>query len=219
MNERDDFMQKSDTPLHSPQSGLTAVSRRHFLAAAVATGAVALPGAASAADPRVVFDAAVLNYLLKFEYLEAALYGNALDRFTDRDFAPFGGTSTRQTLGDLLAQEQSHVATLQDLVTRLGVTPQPDCGDRFSRFRDFPSFLSVALAIENAGVSAYVGIVSLLRTPELQTGIAAISSVESRHAAFIGVLSGESPAPAAADTPKSRADALAIIDPYVHSCD
>jgi len=226
MFEPDESMRKADTPLHPAQPDLTApggqVSRRHLLAAVLGTGAAALPLPASAAvtaDPRVVFDAAVLNYLLKFEYIQVALYTNALARFTDRDWTTFGAPTARQTLTEFLSQEQSHAATLQDLVRRLGVASQPDCGDRFTRFRDIPSFLSVALALENAGVSAYLGILSMLRTPELQTGVASISSVESRHAAFIGVLSGESPAPAPADTPKSRAEALGIIDPYVHSCD
>jgi hypothetical protein len=220
MDELDEMSLKADMAIHTAQPHPT-MSRRRLLAAALGAGAAALPvaAAAAAADPRVVFDAAVLNYLLKFEYIQVALYTNALGRFTDRDWTTFGVPTARQTLTEFLSQEQTHAATLQDLVRRLGLTPQPDCGDRFTRFRDIPSFLGVALALENAGVSAYLGIVSMLRTPELQTGVAAISSVESRHAAFVAVLSGESPAPTPADTPKSRAEALGIIDPYVHSCD
>jgi hypothetical protein len=67
-------------------------------------------------------------------------------------------------------------------------------------------------------VSAYLGAVPLLRVPQVQAAVVSIASVESRHSAFIGVLNGESPAPAAADTPISRADTLAIFEPYIRSC-
>jgi hypothetical protein len=212
-------MRKKDTRLHTPQSSPTALSRRRFLGAtAIAAGVAAWPAAADAAtDPRLVLDIAVLNYLLKFEYIQAALYQNANARFTDRDLAPFGAT-TRQTLVDFQAQEESHVATLRDLITRMGATPLQDCGDRFTRFRDVPAFLSVALALENIGVSAYLGILPLIRTPQVQTGVAAMSSVESRHAAVMGLFNGQSPAPAAADTPRSREEILGLLAPYIHSC-
>jgi hypothetical protein len=220
MNGPEDYMRKEDRRLHRPQPAPTAVSRRRFLAStAVAAGAAAYTGTADAAtDPRLVLDVAVLNYLLKFEYIEAALYQNANARFTDRDFAAFGGNPLRDALLDFQAQEESHVATLRDLVSRLGATPLENCGDRFSRFRDLPSFLQTALALENIGVSAYLGILPLIRTPQVLTGVTAISSVESRHAAAIGLLMGGSPAPAAADTPRSRDEILGLLAPYIHSC-
>jgi hypothetical protein len=42
--------------------------------------------------------------------------------------------------------------------------------------------------------------------------------VQSRHAAFIGLLNGQSPAPAPADTPRARDEVLALLDPYIGRC-
>jgi hypothetical protein len=194
-------------------------SRRGFLAktGAAVAALTALPAIADAQDPRLVSDAAVLNYLLKFEYVEAALYDNATTRFLDRDLAPFGA-NVFSTLVGFRNQQLEHVDILQSLVRRLGLTAQPDCGDRFPRFRNVLEFLQVAFALENAGVSAYLGAVPLLRVPQVQSAVVAIASVESRHSAFIGLLNGESPAPAAADTAKSRDESLAIFQPYLRSC-
>jgi hypothetical protein len=52
----------------------------------------------------------------------------------------------------------------------------------------------------------------------VQTAVASIASVQSRHAAYVGVLNGQSPAPAAADTPRSREEILTLLDPYIGQC-
>ena len=213
-------MRKQDRSLPGAQPLLTigGEARRRFLTRAMlGAAAAAVPVVASAQDPRVVSDAAVLNFLLKLEYVASALYQNAALRFTDRDFAALPAGS-RDVLLDFMGQEESHVATLQSLVSRLGVTPLPDCGDHFSRFTNLAQFLDTALAIENAVVSGYLGVLPLIRIPQVQSAVSAISSVESRHAAFVGTLDGQSPAPTAADTPKSRQEILALLSPYIRTC-
>lgn len=192
--------------------------RRDFLARGIlAAAAAAIPTVASAQDARVVADAAVVNFLLSLEYVGSALYRNAAVRFTDRDFAALPA-GTRGVLLDFSAQEDTHVAMLQSLASRLGATALQDCGDRFSRFTNLQQFLDTALAVENALVSGYLGVLPLLRIPQVQSAVSAISSVESRHAAFIAVLEGQSPAPTAADTPKSRQEITALLSPYIRSC-
>lgn len=201
----------------------TSSSRRKFLrAAAAAGGAVAASGSAFAQDPRVVLDVAVLNYLLRVEYVQAELYREGLLDFTTaariRQFDPYGGQATLEQLRSLHEQELSHQEILRTLVTRLGGTPLPQCTVTFARFATAQNMMQTAFAIENVGVSAYLGIVPLLRVPQVQTAVAAIASVEARHSTYIGMLNGESPAPVPADTPRSREEVLALLDPYIGLC-
>lgn len=214
-----DLNQAADLPIRRTAG----VSRRNFLLTAGAAAGVAAAATPSfAQDPRVVLDAAVLNYLLRVEYLQAELYREGLSDFTTpsriRQFDPYGGQATIDTLRGLGDQEASHVETLRALVTRLGLQALPPCTVNFPRFATATDLLNFAFAMENVGVSAYLGVVPLLRVPQIQTAVASISSVESRHAAYIGMLIGQSPAPAPADTPRSREEVLALLDPYIGRC-
>jgi hypothetical protein len=198
-------------------------SRRNFLlTAAGAAGLVATGDLASAQDPRVVLDAAVLNYLLRVQYVQAELYREGLADFTTaariRQFDQYGGQATLDTLRSFMDQENAQIEALRDLIVRLGMVPLPPCTVTFQRFNTATDMMHLAFAIENVGVSAYLGVVPLLRIPQVQTGVAAIGSVQSRHAAFIGLLNGQSPAPAPADTPRARDEVLALLDPYIGRC-
>jgi len=201
----------------------TATTRRNFLrTAAVASAAVATGGSVAAQDPRVVLDVAVLNYLLRVEYVQAELYREGLLDFTTaariRQFDAYGGQPTLDQLRSIYDQEVSHQEILRTLITRLGGTPLPRCIVTFTRFPTAQDMMRTAFAIENIGVSAYLGVVPLLRIPQVQTAVAAIASVEARHSAYIGMLNGESPAPAPADTPRSRDEILGLLDPYIGLC-
>ena len=198
-------------------------SRRNFLlTAAGAAGLLATADLARAQDPRVVLDAAVLNFLLRIEYVQAELYREGLADFTTaariRQFDVYGGQPTIDNLRAFEQQEGEHIEALRSLVTRLGMTPLPPCAVTFQRFDTATELMHMAFAIENVGVSAYLGVAALLRLPQVQTGVAAIGSVQSRHAAYIGLLNGQSPAPAAADTPRSRDEILALLDPFIGRC-
>lgn len=198
-------------------------SRRKFLrAAAAASAAVVTTDTVAAQDPRVVLDVAVLNYLLRVEYVQAEMYREGLLDFTTpariRQFDAYGGQATLDQLRTLYEQDLSHQDILRSLVTRLGGTPLPRCTVTFARFAAAANMMQTAFAIENVGVSAYLGVVPLLRIPQVQTAVAAIASVEARHSAYIGMLNGESPAPVAADTPRSREEVLALLDPYIGLC-
>jgi hypothetical protein len=197
-------------------------SRRNFLLTAVSAGLVAHADLASAQDPRVVLDAAVLNFLLRIEYVQAELYREGLSDFTTaariRQFDAYGGQPALDNLREFMDQENAHIEAIRSLITRLGMTSLPTCNVTFGRFATATDLMQTALAIENMGVSAYLGVVPLLRIPQVQTGVASIASVQSRHAAYIGLLNGQSPAPAAADTPRSREEILGLLDPYIGTC-
>jgi hypothetical protein len=204
-------------------SPLIDTSRRKFLlTAASAAGLLVSADLADAQDPRVVLDAAVLNYLLRVEYVQAELYREGLTDFNTaariRQFDPYGGQATIDTLRGMGEQEAAHVEALRSLVTRLGMNPLPQCTVNFPRFATATELVQTAFALENVGVSAYLGVVALLRIPQVQTGVASIASVQSRHAAYVGLLNGQSPAPQPADTPRSRDEVLALLDPYIGQC-
>jgi hypothetical protein len=199
------------------------VTRRNFLlTVATAAGGTAIADTAFAQDPRVVLDTAVLNFLLRVGYVQAELYREGLTDFTTaariRQFDVYGGQTTIDTLRSFSEQEAAHIDALRQLIVRLGGTPLPQCTVNFPRFNAAIDLMQFAFAIENVGVSAYLGVVPLLRLPQVQTAVASIASVQSRHAAYVGVLNGQSPAPAAADTPRSREEILTLLDPYIGQC-
>lgn len=201
----------------------TDTSRRNFLLTALgATSLVAAADLANAQDPRVVLDAAVLNFLLRVEYVQAELYREGLSDFTTaariRQFDVYGGQPTLDTLRAFEQQELEHIEGLRGLILRLGMTPLPTCNVTFTRFATATDMMHLAFELENLGVSAYLGVAALLRIPQVQTGVASIASVQSRHAAYIGLLNGQSPAPAAADTPRSREEILRVLDRYIGRC-
>ena len=201
----------------------TNLTRRKFLRAAAAAGIGAtVTSDALAQDPRVVLDVAILNYLLRVQYVQAEMYREGLSDFTTaariRQFDAFGGQATLDTLRSMMEQENDQAAAMRDLVIRLGGSPLTDCVATFPRFATAADMMRTTLAMENIGVSAYLGVVPLLRIPQVQTAVASIASVQSRHAAYIGVLNGESPAPRAADTPSAREEVLDILDPYLGRC-
>lgn len=190
--------------------------------AAVVTSVGVTSVGVSAQDPRVVLDVAVLNYLLRVEYVQAELYREGLLDFTTpariRQFDPYGGQSTLAQLLSLHEQDLSHQDILRTLITRLGGTPLGRCTVTFARFAGAQNMMQTAFAIENIGVSAYLGAVPLVRLPQVQSAVAAIAAVEARHSAYIGILNGQSPSPAPADTPRSREEVLGLLDPYIGLC-
>jgi hypothetical protein len=201
----------------------TSTVRRKFVRmAAVASAAIATSVGVSAQDPRVVLDVAVLNYLLRVEYVQAELYREGLLDFTTaariRQFDPYGGQATLDQLRSLHDQDLSHQDILRSLITRLGGTPLGRCTVTFARFATAQNMMQTAFAIENIGVSAYLGVVPLLRVPQVQAAVASIAAVEARHSAYIGILNGQSPSPLPADTPRSREEVLTLLDPYIGLC-
>lgn len=170
--------------------------------------------AAFAQDARVAQDVAVLNYALTLERLEADFYVSGLQRFGQSDFAGFGVASLYDRLRDIRDHEVAHVNTLTTVIQGLGGRPVTGGAFAFG-VTDARSFLRIGQVLENTGVTAYDGAVALLRTPQLQTAGATIATVEARHAAFLNFINGDNPFPSATDTPRTPADILTAIKPFV----
>lgn len=197
----------------------SAPTRRAFIKAtglcvAGAGAAFALPDAVDAQDARVAQDIAVLNYALTLERLEADFYVSGLQRIGAADFTSLGGATLFDRLRDIRDHEVAHVNTLTNVIDSIG--GKPVTGGTFAfGVTDARSFLRVAQVLENTGVMAYDGAVALIRTPQLQTAGATIATVEARHAAFLNFINGDNPFPSAFDTPRTPADILTAVKPFV----
>ena len=163
--------------------------------------ATALPDRASSA-PSEAQDVRILNYVLRLERLKAAFYdaavaGNAL-------------TGELRQLAELLSRhERVHVALLSK---RLGTEAHAervyDFGDAT---QDPDTFARTARTLEETAVAGYIGQGANL-TRRLMVPFAQLCSVEARHAAWLGDLLAEDPAPRAADEAKPPAEVLAVIE-------
>lgn len=178
---------------------------------------VGRPGAATAklaaAQTELTTDVEVLNYALTLEHLEAAFYLLANDY--DLGVDPFNiAINDYATLAG--EHEAAHVATLTDVVTQLGGEPVAAAEYDFG-VTDAASFLATAATLENVGVAAYDGAGQFLQSPDLLTAAGTIVAVEARHAAYFNTTIGDSPFPAAVETPMTPDEVLEAAGPFIVS--
>jgi rubrerythrin len=202
---------------------MSGTSRRAFLKGGVAFAGVSALGAGRllAFGPQLQFanDVDILNYALTLEHLEYAFYRDGLNRFNASDFAflsNLGGQNTVSALTAIRDHERAHVDTLTTVIQSLGGTPVQEATYDFG-YADARGFIATAMALENTGVSAYDGAIRFVQNPDLAEAAATIATVEARHAAYLNLLNGTSPFPAAFDTPRSQAEILAIAGPFIVS--
>jgi len=112
-------------------------------------------------------DLKVLQYASTLKNLEAALYEQALARFTAKDFTSAGFADwVRPRVSQIAEHESSHVQLLSGA---LGNNSVPPCQYTFP-FEDPATFIGFATAIENIGVSAYVGANQYISDPLYRVG-------------------------------------------------
>ena len=160
----------------------------------------------------------VLNYALTLEHLEYAFYRDGLKRF-DEDNIEHAADDSKHLYRYILLirdHERTHVDTLTSVIKSLGGTPVPELKYNFG-YHNVRGFLKVAEALENTGVMAYDGAVTLIKTPALLTAAATIATVEARHASYLNLVNGDVPFPAAFDIPKTPAEILAIAGQFIVS--
>ncbi|MFT4039369.1 MAG: ferritin-like domain-containing protein [Thermomicrobiales bacterium] len=199
--------------------GFLSGSAKFLGGAAAALSITALPQlpGLQATQAQAVFadDVDVLNYALTLEHLEYAFYRDGLEQFTDEDFGvgPFLRPISAFLI-DIRDHEQAHVERLTEVITSLGGTPVEEAAYNFG-YTDAATFLTVAQALENTGVSAYDGAGQFLENPELLTAAGSIVAVEARHAAYLNLLLGALPFPEPFETPLTPAEVLAIAGPFI----
>ncbi len=154
-------------------------------------------------------DIDILNFALTLEYLEAAFYDQA------KAEGKYDAETTE--LVELVAKDEAeHVSALKATISDLGGTPVEAPGVDFGKaFANQASFLELAQTFEDTGVSAYNGAGPALKSKELLATAGQIFQVESRHAAAIRLLNGESPAPESFDPTLDMQQVLQAVDPFV----
>jgi rubrerythrin len=161
---------------------------------------VLAPGAAAAGVPPS--DREVLNYALVLEYLQAAFYTEA-----ERAGALTGRVArAAQVVG---AVERAHVRAFRDILGAQAVgRPHFDFQGVTERNR---AFLKTAVAFEDLAVAAYKGQARRIRSRSVLASALGIHTVEARHAAWMRYLNGNTPATAAFDLPRNRAEIDGIV--------
>ncbi|MGI8420715.1 MAG: ferritin-like domain-containing protein [Gaiellaceae bacterium] len=160
-------------------------------------GAFAGPASAATAN-----DVAIANFALTLEYLESAFYAEALKM----------GALSGRTLRFakiVAAHEATHVAALQKTLGSAAVA-KPSFNFRGTT-EDQAKFEATSMVLEDTGVAAYKGQAPLIDTTAILNAALAIHTVEARHASWIRHILGVSPAPAAFDQPKTKAQVLAAV--------
>jgi hypothetical protein len=186
-------------------------SRDQFLRRAVVAGGTlvlggvvvaGLPRLAASAGQSAAADAEIFNFALLLEYMQAAFYGEAVER--------------AELTGELLEfatlvveHERAHVDYLRDaLGADARAEPTTDFGEATA---DPAAFGAAAVTLEDVAVAAYNGQAGNLTKDALRAA-ATIISVDARHAAWIRSIVGETPAAQAVDKPLSAEAAVARLD-------
>lgn len=159
--------------------------------------------AAISSKPSAKNDVKILNYALTLEYLEADFYNQAVLK------AWLPGSLVANFAEVVAAHEDAHVRLLQFVLGRAAVAkPTFDFGDTISNQE---KFMATAQVLEDTGVAAYAGQgPNIFQRPVVKAALS-IHSVEARHASWIRLISGQNPAPAVVDEPKTEKQVLSAV--------
>jgi rubrerythrin len=179
-------------------------SRSRFFKRAILVGGTLLAGGAAVAGlPRLAAsaqspeqDAAIFEFALLLEQIQAAFYGEAAERGElDAELLEFAKV--------VAGHEREHVAYLEEaLGSSAPAAPATDFGEATT---DSEAFARAAASLEDLAVAAYNGQAANLTKSGLHDA-ATIVSVDARHAAWIRAIAGRSPAADPVDEPLSRAE-------------
>lgn len=198
-------------------------SRRAFLTtlmggAAAATALAATSGSVFAATGKLKYagasvpssDAAILNYALTLEHLEAAFYVEASNKYPN-------GNYVHRLINVLRNDEISHVNALTAAIKSFGYKPVGAASHYMfpNYFRNRKKFLSFANVLENTGVHAYLGQAPHIKTPAILLTAASIVTVEARHAGALAAVQSRNPTQGPFDTGYTMSQVLKIAGPLI----
>jgi rubrerythrin len=143
-------------------------------------------------------DVDILNFLLPFEYLQAAIYNRGKSELNDKGEKMLLKSEEKALVEGLLADEGRHVSALKKAVEELGGKPVRKGAYAFA-FINFDEFLRLAREIETSAIGAYNGAIPSLKSTKARELAGSIVQVEGRHAAALLIRRKEEPAPTAFD--------------------
>lgn len=185
------------------------LTRAQLLARAVTAGVAASGLLVARAVADVRDDLELLNFLLGVEYVQAALYRDALQD------VPGLSEDTDRLARELRDHEIAHVDGLRATIEDAG--GRPDDRPRIAfrgELRSEASFLKLANTLEDTAVSAYNGAIPQFESKAFVAAAASIAQVEARHSALVREAREKPPAPLAFDKDSSRQDVRVNIRPY-----
>lgn len=170
-------------------------TRAAFLARAVLAAGALAAGPVAQRALALEDDAGVVRFAIVLEELELALWAHGLQLVGL-------GSGVRAVVEDLRSDEHAHLRALRALPGGRGGTP---ASFRFGG-ADEAGFLQTAAVVEDLVVGGYNAAVGRARTTSLVETLAAIASVEGRHAAAMRVGASLPPAPFAKDPARGASE-------------
>ncbi|MGH9466831.1 MAG: ferritin-like domain-containing protein [Terriglobales bacterium] len=214
------------------------LGRRRFLKAAGLTGAgvaglMFVGGQLVTASGAAVTDADILNFALNLEYLEAEFYsyattgqGISASLFTGAGAqgATTGGaavtfdttTKTKSVANEIAQDELDHVTFLRNALGSAAVAKPVINLAALTAMGGQASFLEVARAFEDTGVTAYAGAAPLLQSKTYLQAAAQIFATEALHSGNVRKLCVEQGTPQVTldseDVPPSASQYFSVSD-------
>ncbi|GJJ76179.1 hypothetical protein EMPS_08538 [Entomortierella parvispora] len=159
----------------------------------------------------------ILNFALTLEHLESTFYKEGLAKFSQKDFEKAGyHGKVREYFEHIGEHENTHVDLLTSIIKSLHETPVPVCKYNFP-LTDVDAFIAISRALENTGVSAYLGASSSLAGGLLTTA-GTITTVEARQSSYLNTLVGGEGTPYNFDTPLTAQEVFTMASGFIVSC-
>ncbi len=151
----------------------------------------------------------ILNYALTLEYLEAEFYQKGVSGNLLGD--------DKKYIEPIANHEQAHVQLLTQTIQKLGgqAAKKPTFKFPQGTFSDKAKFLSTASTLEETGVKAYQGQITMIKDKALLGAAASIAGVESRHAAVIADILNKQQVPAPVEANAPMSEILTAVTPFL----
>jgi rubrerythrin len=159
-------------------------------------------------------DAAIVNYALTLEYLEADFYNQVIASGEIKD------KKIVEAAKRIAQNEEEHVAALKGTAEQLGgkvaAKPKTKFDDVLAGGPDM--ILKTAASVENLGAAAYLGQAGNIKSKDILAAALSIHTVEARHAAALNTLVGKTIVPDGAFAkPATMDEVLKAVQPFIAS--